>query len=175
MIDPALDSSPQSTLPPLASLQQQQHQHPQHPYGYPRQKNGSIESFGSGASGSSNGLSDVPKLGHVRCYWAMLTPHCPLEECEWDEPFQQQQQHPSAPPSNGRYGGKKTFELEFVNLGPVLSQHMKKEADLMLGRGLMDFIHPEERERECWLLKKWLGGSLEYLHTQRPGETCILP
>ena len=105
----------------------------------------------------------------------MLTPHCPLEECEWDEPFQQQQQHPSAPPSNGRYGGKKTFELEFVNLGPVLSQHMKKEADLMLGRGLMDFIHPEERERECWLLKKWLGGSLEYLHTQRPGETCILP
>jgi hypothetical protein len=43
---------------------------------------------------------------------------------------------------------RKRFELDFVHLDPVLSVHMRMQSMSMLGRGVIEFIHPEERERE---------------------------
>jgi hypothetical protein len=65
---------------------------------------------------------------------------------------------PAAPTPNATHtaggllaGGKKKkkrFELDFVHLDPVLSVHMRVQSLSMLGRGVIEFIHPEERERE---------------------------
>jgi hypothetical protein len=43
---------------------------------------------------------------------------------------------------------KSKFELEFIHLDPVLSAHMRTQSLSMLGRGVIEFIHPDERERE---------------------------
>ena len=40
------------------------------------------------------------------------------------------------------------FELDFVYLDPILSEHMKDQGNPMIGRGLLEFIHPEVRQRE---------------------------
>ncbi|KAG7528115.1 hypothetical protein FFLO_06407 [Filobasidium floriforme] len=42
---------------------------------------------------------------------------------------------------------RKRFELDFVHLDPVLSVHMRMQSMSMLGRGVIEFIHPEEREQ----------------------------
>ncbi|TFL03974.1 hypothetical protein BDV98DRAFT_563343 [Pterulicium gracile] len=35
--------------------------------------------------------------------------------------------------------------LEFIYLDPVLSDHCEDQAELLIGRGLLDFVHPDER------------------------------
>ena len=61
------------------------------------------------------------KLGVVRCYWALLRPR-------YTEPA-------------GR------LDLQFVQMDPVLSAHLAKQKMSLMGRGIMEFIHPHERER----------------------------
>lgn len=39
------------------------------------------------------------------------------------------------------------FELDFVYLDPILSVHMKDQANSLIGRGLLEFIHPEVRQK----------------------------
>ncbi|KAJ9117596.1 hypothetical protein QFC22_004446 [Naganishia vaughanmartiniae] len=83
------------------------------------------ESMKSGGSSSSGLPDNVPRVGGVRCYWAFLKPRYP----DQSDP-------------------KSKFELEFIHLDPVLSAHMRSQSLSMLGRGVIEFIHPEERERE---------------------------
>ncbi|KAJ9119461.1 hypothetical protein QFC24_005694 [Naganishia onofrii] len=83
------------------------------------------ESVKSGGSSSSGLPDNVPRVGGVRCYWAFLKPRYP---------------DPSDP--------KSKFELEFIHLDPVLSAHMRSQSLSMLGRGVIEFIHPDEREQE---------------------------
>jgi len=116
--------------------------------------------------------------------WAMLKPRYPLSECEVPQvnsgstPSSTSSPHnvgahaptrpfPSLPTSNSSTDTpgsstnepvtkvkRKRFELDFVHLDPVLSVHMRMQSMSMLGRGVLEFIHPEERERE------WKRGSL---------------
>ena len=110
--------------------------------------------------------------------WAMLKPRYPLSECEVPQvnsgstPSSTSSPHnvgahasvrpfPSLPTSNSSTtpprpstiepttkAKRKRFELDFVHLDPVLSVHMRMQSMSMLGRGVIEFIHPEERERE---------------------------
>lgn len=36
-------------------------------------------------------------------------------------------------------------ELDFVYLDPVLANHLETEADLLIGKSLLSFVHPEEQ------------------------------
>ena len=45
------------------------------------------------------------------------------------------------------------LELVFVHLDPVLSVHLARQKMSLMGRGVIEFIHPAERER---------GSSLEH-------------
>lgn len=73
-------------------------------------------------------LVNVPQgVGGVRCYWALLVP-----------------QYSSTGP-----GGSTQLELKFVYVDPVLSTHLGPQTATFLNRGLIDLIHPSEREREC--------------------------
>jgi hypothetical protein len=64
----------------------------------------------------------------VRCYWALVTPRYPRPEV----------------------AGSK-LELVFIHLDPVLSVHLARQKMTFIGRGVIEFIHPAERERECRL------------------------
>jgi hypothetical protein len=64
----------------------------------------------------------------VRCYWALVTPRYP---------------RPEVPGSK--------LELVFIHLDPVLSVHLARQKMTFIGRGVIEFIHPAERERECRL------------------------
>jgi hypothetical protein len=66
-----------------------------------------------------------PVMG-VRCYWALVTPRYP---------------RPEVPGSK--------LELVFIHLDPVLSVHLARQKMTFIGRGVIEFIHPAEREREC--------------------------
>lgn len=76
----------------------------------------------SSRSGSSNGdPNHVPRLGGVRCYWALLQP---------------------------RYSESSSqLDLSFVHMDPVLGAHLAKQKMSLMGRGIMEFIHPFEREQ----------------------------
>ncbi|TXT10206.1 uncharacterized protein COLE_04140 [Cutaneotrichosporon oleaginosum] len=63
-------------------------------------------------------------VGRIRCYWALLVP-----------------QYGSAP------GGGTKLELKFVYLDPVLSTHLGPQSLGVLNHGLIDLIHPSEREQ----------------------------
>ena len=43
------------------------------------------------------------------------------------------------------------LELVFVHLDPVLSVHLARQKMSLMGRGVIEFIHPAERERESSL------------------------
>ncbi|ORX38454.1 hypothetical protein BD324DRAFT_358459 [Kockovaella imperatae] len=75
----------------------------------------SARSTPSNASSSSRG---VPRVGGIRCYWAL----CCLDP-----------------------GSR--FDLLFVHPDPVLSVHMAAQKMSFLGRSLLSFIHPAEREQ----------------------------
>ncbi|WOO77249.1 Biofilm regulator 1 [Vanrija pseudolonga] len=66
----------------------------------------------------------VPPLGGVRCYWALLAPTY----------------------SNDPAGNPK-LELKFVYMDPVLGAHLAAQKMSMLQRGVIEFIHPGEREQ----------------------------
>ncbi|GMK57516.1 hypothetical protein CspeluHIS016_0403500 [Cutaneotrichosporon spelunceum] len=66
----------------------------------------------------------IPSLGQVRCYWALLVPH-----------------YGPAP------DGGSQLELKFVHLDPVLSSHLGPQSAGVLNHGLIDLIHPGEREQ----------------------------
>lgn len=40
------------------------------------------------------------------------------------------------------------LELQFLHLDPVLSSHLARQKMSMVGRGVIEFIHPAERERQ---------------------------
>ncbi|KAL1413355.1 hypothetical protein Q8F55_001114 [Vanrija albida] len=66
----------------------------------------------------------VPPLGGVRCYWALLAPTY----------------------HNDTHGNPK-LELKFVYMDPVLATHLAAQKMSMLQRGVIEFIHPGEREQ----------------------------
>jgi len=41
------------------------------------------------------------------------------------------------------------LELVFVHPDPVLGVHLARQRLSLMGRGVLEFIHPGEREREC--------------------------
>jgi hypothetical protein len=124
--------------------------------------------------------------------WAMLKPRYPLSECEVPQvnsgstpsstssphnvgPHGSTRPFPSLPTSNSSTtpprlstiesttkAKRKRFELDFVHLDPVLSVHMRMQSMSMLGRGVIEFIHPEERERE-W--RRRTGRQIEVCET----------
>ena len=61
----------------------------------------------------------------MRCRWALLSPRYP---------------NPGVPGSQ--------LELVFTHPDPVLAVHLAKQNVMLLGRGIIEFIHPAERERE---------------------------
>ncbi|KAF9450343.1 hypothetical protein P691DRAFT_476612 [Macrolepiota fuliginosa MF-IS2] len=52
----------------------------------------------------------LPRLGHTRCYWALLS-----------------------------------ADLQFIYLDPVLAYHLDAQADLLVGKSLLSFVHPDEQ------------------------------
>ncbi|RXK35270.1 hypothetical protein M231_07468 [Tremella mesenterica] len=71
------------------------------------------------ASDDSTSSTGVPRLGGVRCYWALVTPR---------------QTHDR-------------LELVFVHPDPVLGAHLARQQYSLMGRGVIEFIHPAEREQ----------------------------
>lgn len=69
-------------------------------------------------------------VGGVRCYWALLVPQY------------------SAGPDGGS-----NLELKFVYLDPVLNTHLGRQSHGVINHGLIDLIHPTERERESYALR----------------------
>jgi hypothetical protein len=103
----------------------------------------------SGGSSASALPENVPRVGGVRCcqlsYRPSPTRHSLIiTSADWA--FLKPRYPDPADP-------KSKFELEFIHLDPVLGAHMRSQSLSMLGRGVIDFIHPEERERE------WLGSA----------------
>jgi len=76
-------------------------------------------------SPSRNSRADGQRLGGVRCYWALLTPRFPV---------------PGAYDSN--------LELKFVHPDPVLGSHLARQQMSLVGRDMLEFIHPTEVARE---------------------------
>ncbi|KAK4688302.1 hypothetical protein P7C73_g1812, partial [Tremellales sp. Uapishka_1] len=76
------------------------------------------------ASSSSASATGVPRLGGVRCYWALISPRFPTPA----NPYQK-------------------LELDFVHPDPVLGVHLARQQMSLMGRGLIEFIHPAEREQ----------------------------
>lgn len=105
---------------------------------------------------------NVPRVGGVRCYWALLKPRYPFPQLPNPHISSMAGTPVSAYAQGlGEYsdlddkghlsaalGGKK-FELDFIHLDPVLAAHMRTQSLSMMGRGVIEFIHPDEREREC--------------------------
>ncbi|WVQ80147.1 hypothetical protein IAT38_002252 [Cryptococcus sp. DSM 104549] len=83
-------------------------------------------SVSSQSSGSSL-IPGVPRVGAVRCYWALLKPRYAA--------------HPDPVVREQR------LELEFVHPDPILDVHLSKQKVSMMGRGVLEFIHPHEREQ----------------------------
>lgn len=50
-----------------------------------------------------------------------------------------------------------TPELRFMYLDPVLTSHLEEQADVLLGRSILEFVHPDERHSA----EHDLGGVLE--------------
>jgi hypothetical protein len=44
------------------------------------------------------------------------------------------------------------FELEFLYLDPVLSEHMESQSLSFIGRGVLEFVHPSMRLGEFGLV-----------------------
>ena len=49
------------------------------------------------------------------------------------------------PPFSGSDWTLLSSDLHFVYLDPVLSYHLVDQADLLIGRPLLDFVHPDEQ------------------------------
>ena len=81
-------------------------------------------------SPSHKRFAEAQRVGGVRCYWALLTPRM-LESSE-------------------------ALELVFVHPDPVLAVHLAAQKMSMMGRGVIEFIHPAERERESRRPFYWL-------------------
>lgn len=77
----------------------------------------------------------LQKVGGVRCYWSLMRPRYP---------------RPDVPGSK--------LELEFLHPDPVLGAHLAKQKMSLMGRGVIEFIHPHEREREFWLDRQFECG-----------------
>ncbi|WVW85505.1 hypothetical protein I302_107543 [Kwoniella bestiolae CBS 10118] len=92
----------------------------------------SISSAASSSSPTSSAFgTKIPRVGGVRCYWALLTPHyTPLPP------------NPDGTPSAGS-----KLELRFAHPDPMLSLHLSKQKLSMMGRSVIEFIHPAEREQ----------------------------
>lgn len=96
-------------------------------------------------------------LGGVRCYWALLQPR-----------------YFCSPATNGATA----LELDFVYLDPILSTHLGAQNIALTGhgaipgRGVIEFIHEAEREREC----SCLGGdrSVQCFHSAPIPITPVL-
>lgn len=71
---------------------------------------------------STSTTGAVPRVGGVRCYWALVRPR-----------------FPSLPGSK--------LELVFVHPDPVLAVHLARQKMSLMGRGVIEFIHPAEREQ----------------------------
>ncbi|WWD19178.1 hypothetical protein CI109_103636 [Kwoniella shandongensis] len=94
----------------------------------------------SSRSSESGGIPGIPRVGAVRCYWALLAPHyTPITTSPYD---------PSKPPPlvEGQPPQQK-LELEFVHFDPVLDAHLSKQKMSMMKRSVLEFIHPNEREQ----------------------------
>ncbi|GFZ50895.1 hypothetical protein JCM24511_08653 [Saitozyma sp. JCM 24511] len=78
----------------------------------------------SSASSTPRSAASVPPVMGVRCYWALVTPRYP---------------RPEVPGSK--------LELVFIHLDPVLSVHLARQKMTFIGRGVIEFIHPAEREQ----------------------------
>ena len=64
------------------------------------------------------------RVGGIRCYWGLVTP-------QYSDP-----------------NTDKQFDLVFVHVDPVCSAHLARQRLSLIGPGVMEFIHPGERERE---------------------------
>ncbi|WRT68518.1 uncharacterized protein IL334_005494 [Kwoniella shivajii] len=90
----------------------------------------SISSESSFSSSSSLGPKP-PRVGGIRCYWALVTPsYIPLP-----------------PNQDGTIQSGSRLELEFVHPDPMLGFHLAKQKLSMMGRSVIEFIHPAEREQ----------------------------
>lgn len=103
----------------------------------------------SGGSSASALPDNVPRVGGVRCcestFWSRIAGHLLIITLiDWAF-LKPRYPDPSDP--------KSKFELEFIHLDPVLGAHMRSQSLSMLGRGVIEFIHPEERERKCPVLR----------------------
>ncbi|KAK6910787.1 hypothetical protein I203_104820 [Kwoniella mangroviensis CBS 8507] len=91
----------------------------------------SISSGTSSPSSSSAFGTKIPRVGGVRCYWALLTPHYT----------------PLPPNHDGTPSSGSKLELRFVHPDPMLSLHLSKQKLSMMGSSVIEFIHPAEREQ----------------------------
>ncbi|WVQ72101.1 hypothetical protein IAR50_001646 [Cryptococcus sp. DSM 104548] len=81
----------------------------------------------SSSSSQSSGVPGVPRVGAVRCYWALLKPkYTPHRDPTITTP---------------------RLDLEFVHFDPILDAHLSKQKMSMMGRQVLEFIHPHEREQ----------------------------
>ncbi|ODO11145.1 hypothetical protein I350_01748 [Cryptococcus amylolentus CBS 6273] len=81
----------------------------------------------SSSSSQSSGIPGVPRVGAVRCYWALLKPrYTPNPDPAITTP---------------------RLDLEFVHFDPILDAHLSKQKMSMMGRQVLEFIHPHEREQ----------------------------
>ncbi|WWC63411.1 uncharacterized protein I303_106012 [Kwoniella dejecticola CBS 10117] len=88
-------------------------------------------SSGSSASPTSSLGPKIPRVGAIRCYWALLTPrYTPLPAN-----------------SDGTMSTGSKLELKFVHPDPMLGYHLSKQKLSMMGRSVIEFIHPAEREQ----------------------------
>ncbi|KAF8962756.1 hypothetical protein BDZ97DRAFT_1092582 [Flammula alnicola] len=67
--------------------------------------------------------------------------------------------HPSLPKVGQTrcYWALLSSELQFIYLDPVLASHLEEQAELLVGKSLLSFVHPEEQASA----KQDLGGVLE--------------
>ncbi|OCF44025.1 hypothetical protein I317_02133 [Kwoniella heveanensis CBS 569] len=110
-------------------------------------------SSNSSSSSFSQG-QPIPRVGSVRCYWALVTPRYvpvpgPSTSASTSSDGPSSSSSASATADNGGPGpGPNTrLSLEFVHPDPILGNHLGKEKLSMMGRGVIEFIHPHEREQ----------------------------
>ncbi|WWC71461.1 uncharacterized protein I206_105418 [Kwoniella pini CBS 10737] len=90
----------------------------------------SISSTSSSSPSSSLG-PNIPRVGAIRCYWALLTPRYT----------------PLPPNQDGTPSTGSKLELKFLHPDPMLGYHLSKQKLSMMERSVIEFIHPAEREQ----------------------------
>ncbi|WVQ95069.1 hypothetical protein IAU59_002161 [Kwoniella sp. CBS 9459] len=103
----------------------------------------------SSSSSSFSQAKPIPRVGSVRCYWALVAPRYipisgPSTTISADGPSTSSA---SAPAAENGPGPNTKLSLEFVHPDPILGYHLGKEKLSMMGRGVIEFIHPHEREQ----------------------------